>query len=62
MSDAHSQALHDLLMYPAASVAILARKLVVFRDEEMCDCVRADELIAVFAADARRLVNSSREA
>ena len=62
LSDAHTAALFEVLQHPASSIALLARKLAVFRDEEVYDYDRAAEIVACLAADANRLVNPSKEA
>lgn len=55
LSDAHSAAIDRYMLAPAGSLRQLARKLAVFRDEELKDWYRAGEFAAALAADADRL-------
>lgn len=57
LSDAHTAALNQFLLTPAHSIAALARKLSVFRDEEIHQCwFMASEIVASLTEDAHRLV------
>lgn len=59
LSDAQADALDAFLLEPANDVADLARKLKVFRDEEIQKgWDTADKIVAALAADAHRIAYS----
>lgn len=54
--NAFADALNTLLLHPVNDAKELARKIAVFKDEEIIDnWVRGPEIVAVLAEDARRV-------